>query len=266
MKIQVAGRAVYLADGGRPFEPDRPAVILLHGAGMDHSVWSLPARWLAHHGHAVCAPDFPGHGRSDGPPVATVAELAEWSMAVLSELGAGPARVAGHSMGALVALECARRWPGRVGALALFGAALEMPVHPGLLQAAAERPTAAAAMMTEWGHAAAARLGGGRNPGMWMTGGARRLLARAPAGTLHAALALCNEYAEGLDAAAGVSVPTRVVSGSDDRMTPARAGRKLSHAITGAVFEEIPDCGHMMMTEAPEQTLRALRAAFASQP
>ena len=266
MRIQVAGRAVYLADGGRAFEPGRPAVILLHGAGMDHSVWSLPARWLAHHGHAVCAPDFPGHGRSDGPPAASVAELAAWSMAVLSELGAGPARVAGHSMGALVALECARRYPERVGALALFGAAPKMPVHPGLLQAAAERPAAAAAMMTEWGHAAAARLGGGRHPGMWMTGGAHRLLARAPAGTLHAALALCNAYAEGREAAAAVAAPTRVVSGSDDRMTPARAGRKLSDAIAGAVFEEIPDCGHMMMAEAPEHTLRALRAAVADPP
>ena len=266
MNIQVAGRTVYLADGGRPFEPDQPVVVLLHGAGMDHSVWSLPARWLAHHGHAVCAPDFPGHGRSDGPPAATVVELAEWSMAVLLELGAGAVCVAGHSMGALVALEWARRYPDRIGALALFGAAPAMPVHPKLLHAAAEQPAAAAAMMTEWGHAASARLGGGRTPGLWMTGGARRLLARAPDGTLHAALALCNEYTEGLDAAAGVSVPTRVVSGSDDRMTPSRAGRKLSRAIPGAVFEEIPDCGHMMMAEAPEQTLRALRIAFADPP
>lgn len=265
MKIRVAGRAVYLADGGRPFEPDMPAVVLLHGAGMDHSVWSLPARWLAHHGYAVCAPDFPGHGRSDGPPAATVADLADWSMAVLSELGASVACVAGHSMGALVALESARRHPERVSALALFGAAPAMPVHPNLLEAAAERPSAAAAMMTEWGHAAAARLGGGRNPGMWMTGGALRLLARAPAGTLHAALALCNAYEEGPVAAAAVTMPTRVISGADDRMTPARAGRKLSLAIPGAVFEEISECGHMMMTEAPEQTLQAVRTAFEAQ-
>jgi len=120
-------------------------------------------------------------------------------------------------------------------------------------------------MMTEWGHASAARLGGGRNPGMWMTGGALRLLARAPAGTLHAALALCNAYEEGPVAAAAVTMPTRVISGSDDRMTPARAGRKLSLAIPGAVFEEIPECGHMMMSEAPEQTLRAVRTAFGAQ-
>ena len=61
-------------------------------------------------------------------------------------------------------------------------------------------------------------------------------------------------------------MPTRVISGADDRMTPARAGRKLSLAIPGAVFEEIPECGHMMMTEAPEQTLQAVRTAFDAQP
>ncbi len=262
MNVRVAGNVVHATDGGRPFESGKPTVILLHGAGMDHTVWSLPARWFAHHGFGVCVPDFPGHGRSEGPPIGTVSDLADWTIALLTELGAGPARVAGHSMGALVALECARRHPKRVSALALFGAAPSMPVHPQLLEAAAEQPALAAAMMTEWGHAAAARLGGGRNPGAWMTGGARRLLVRAPEGTLHAALRLCNAYADGLDAATAVAAPTRVVSGSEDRMTPARAGRRLSAAISGAEFEVIPDCGHMMMAEAPEQTLRAIRAAF----
>ncbi len=266
MKLDVAGRRVFAADGGRPFDPDCPAAILLHGAGMDHSVWSLPARWLAHHGYAVCAPDFPGHGRSAGPPAAATADLADWVVAVLDALGASRARLAGHSMGALVALECARRHPDRVTALALFGAAPAMPVHPALMQAAAENPSRAAAMMTEWGHAAEARLGGAQSPGMWVTGGARQLLSRAPAGTLHAALALCEAYADGLAAADAVTVPTRVVSGARDRMTPAREGRKLSAAVQGAEFDEIPECGHMMMAEAPERTLQAIRLAFEDRP
>ncbi len=264
MNIRVAGKSVNWAAGGRPFDRARPAVLLLHGAGMDHSVWSLPARWFARHGHAVCAPDVPGHGRSQGPLPETVADLADWVTALLDELRVEAACVAGHSMGALAALECARRSPQRVRALALLGAAPKMPVHPGLLRAAAEEPVTAAVMITEWGHGAATRLGGGRgSPGARVTGGARCLLEQAPAGTLHAALALCDAYQDGVEAAAAVSVPVRVISGADDRMTPARYGRKLSQVIPGAVFEEIPDCGHMMMAEAPEHTLRALRTAFA---
>ncbi len=264
MNLRVAGKSVHWSAGGRPFDRDRPTIVLLHGAGMDHSVWSLPARWFAHHGRAVCAPDFPGHGRSEGPPLATAAEAADWVMELLTGLGVNAACVAGHSMGALSALECARRSPERVRALALLGAAPAMPVHPRLLQAAAGQPAAAAAMIAEWGHAAAARLRGGRgSPGFWAPWAARRLLMRAPAGALHAALVLCDTYRDGIEAAAGVAAPARVISGADDRMTPARAGRQLSRALAGAIFEEIPDCGHMMMTEAPEPTLRALRAAFA---
>ena len=78
MDLKVDGRKVYAATGGRPFDPALPAVLLLHGAGMDHTVWQLPARWLAWHGHSVLAVDLPGHGRSEGPALASVPELAQW--------------------------------------------------------------------------------------------------------------------------------------------------------------------------------------------
>ena len=230
-----------MTDGGRPFEPGKPTVILLHGAGMDHTVWSLPARWFAHHGYGVCVPDFPGtREEAKARPLGTVSDLADWTIALLSGIGCRPGPGGWTQHGRL----------GRAGMRPSASGACSVhwlysvqrppcPYHPRLLEAAAEQPALAAAMMTEWGHAEAARLGGGRTPGVWMTGGARRLLVQAPEGTLHAALRLCNAYADGLDAATAVAAPTRVVSGSDDRMTPAREGRRLSAAISGAEFEVI---------------------------
>ena len=61
MKIQLDGKTVFAATGGRPFDADKPAVIFLHGAGMDHTVWSLQTRYFAHHGWSVLAVDLPGH-------------------------------------------------------------------------------------------------------------------------------------------------------------------------------------------------------------
>ena len=61
--------------------------MLLHGAGFDHTTWALHSRWFAHHGYGVLAPDLPGHGRSSGKPLATIAEMADWTAALLDAAG-----------------------------------------------------------------------------------------------------------------------------------------------------------------------------------
>jgi pimeloyl-ACP methyl ester carboxylesterase len=50
MQLSVNGADVFVATGGRPFDRSLPAVVMLHGAGFDHSTWALHSRWFAHHG------------------------------------------------------------------------------------------------------------------------------------------------------------------------------------------------------------------------
>ena len=83
-------------------------MVLIHGAGFDHSAWALHSRWFAHHGFAVLVPDLPGHGRSKGPALKTIAEMADWIAALLDAAGATKAHLIGHSMGSLIALEDGR--------------------------------------------------------------------------------------------------------------------------------------------------------------
>src|ERR1700749_3971613 len=123
MQLPVYGFDTFVATGGRPFEPSLPAVVLLHGAGFDHSTWALHSRWFAHHGYTVLAPDLPGHGRSAGEALRTVAEMADWTAALLDAASARPARLVGHSMGSLIALETAARPPDKVSGLSLIGTA-----------------------------------------------------------------------------------------------------------------------------------------------
>src|SRR6201991_3551969 len=107
MKLSVNGAEAYVATGGRDFDSTLPAVVLLHGAGFDHSAWALHSRWFAHHGYSVLAPDLPGHGRSAGPALHSIAEMADWTAALLDAAKAPKAKLVGHSMGSLVALETA---------------------------------------------------------------------------------------------------------------------------------------------------------------
>jgi pimeloyl-ACP methyl ester carboxylesterase len=258
MQFTVNGAPTYVATGGRAFDAALPTVLFLHGAGMDHTVWALLARWFAHHRCGVLAPDLPGHGRSQGTPLTSIAAMAQWAVALLDAAGAGRARVVGHSMGTLIALELAARAPERVAGLGLVATADAMKVSPDLLNAAKVNDHAAVDMVAIWGYGARAGLGGSLMPGAWMLGCGMRLLERAKAGVLHADLAACNDYGDGLAAAAKVRAPAIVVIGERDVMTPAKAGRQLAAALAGAKAVVLPGAGHILMQERPDEVLAAL--------
>ncbi|MHA1600149.1 MAG: alpha/beta fold hydrolase, partial [Alphaproteobacteria bacterium] len=217
MEFVVAQQAVYAATGGRPFDADQESVVFLHGAGMDHTIWALQTRYFAHHGRSVLALDLPGHGRSAGPALESVAAMAAWVDVFLQAAGIARAALVGHSMGALIALETAASFPNRVRALALLGAAPRMPVHPDLLAAARGNEHIAYDLVTSWGHGPAGHVGGNQAPGLWLMGGGERLLERSRPGVLYRDLSACNVYDGGAAAAARIACPTLLVLGSDDR-------------------------------------------------
>jgi pimeloyl-ACP methyl ester carboxylesterase len=209
----------------------------------------------------VLALDLPGHGRSEGPALGSIDELAAWLGRFIESAGVGEVSLAGHSMGALTALECAASLGNRLRALALLGVAPSLPVHPDLMAAAAANDPLAFELITSWGHGSIGHRGGNRAPGLWLLGGGERLLQRSKPGVLHQDLTACNAYeaARGLEVAAQVACPSLVLLGAQDRMTPAKAGHKLAAVIPGARVVELAECGHMMMAEKPDETLDVLK-------
>jgi len=258
MKLTIDGHEAFIATGGRDFDGALPTVLLLHGAGFDHTAWALHSRWFAHHGFAVLAPDLPGHGRSEGPALKSIGAMADWTIAVLDAAGVPRAHLIGHSMGSLIALDAAARHPPRVTALSLIGTAATMTVGPELLKAAEANDPAAIDMVSIWGLGFAAELGACRAPGLWMHGGAQSTLRRCAPGVLFSDLSACNAYADALAAAATISVPTTLILGEKDMMTPARAGKALAAAIPQARTVVLPGAGHMLMAERPDELLAAL--------
>jgi pimeloyl-ACP methyl ester carboxylesterase len=260
MNLTVNGKEVFAATGGREFDKSLPAVVLIHGAGFDHSAWALHSRWFAHHGFAVLVPDLPGHGRSKGPALKTIAEMADWIAALLDAAGAAKAHLIGHSMGSLIALEAAARHPAKVSALGLIGTAATMTVGPDLLKAAEANDHDAIDMVSIWGLGFEAEIGGSLAPGMWMHGGAQRVLQHCAPGVLFSDLSACNSYQDALAAGAKVAVPTTLILGEKDMMTPAKAGKALASAIPQARTVVLRGAGHMMMAERPDELLAALKA------
>ncbi len=258
MNLSVNGVDAFAATGGRDFDRALPSIVLIHGAGFDHSTWALHSRWFAHHGFSVLVPDLPGHGRSAGPALKTIADMADWTAALLGAAGATKAHLIGHSMGSLIALETAARHPDRVSALSLIGTAATMTVGPDLLKAAEANDPAAIDMVSIWGLGFSAELGGSLAPGLWMHGGAQRVLQHCASGVLYSDLNACNSYSGALAAAARVTVPSTVILGERDMMTPAKAGKALAAAIPNARTVVLPGAGHMLMAEHPDELLAAL--------
>jgi pimeloyl-ACP methyl ester carboxylesterase len=232
---------------------------MIHGAGFDHSTWALHTRWFAHHGFAVLAPDLPGHGRSQGEALTTIADLADWTAALIEAAGTKTARLIGHSMGSLIALETAARHPRKVTRLDLMGTAGTMTVGPDLLKDAEANQHSAIDMVSIWGLGFRAELGGSLAPGLWMHSGAQRVLEATKPGVLFADLNACNTYQNALTAAAQLEIPVTLILGERDMMTPAKAGKTLAAALKNARTVILPGTGHMMMVERPDDVLAALQ-------
>jgi pimeloyl-ACP methyl ester carboxylesterase len=260
MRLEVNGIDTYAYTGGRPFDPALPTVVFVHGAGNDHSVWALQSRYFAHHGRSVLAVDLPGHGRSGGNAVDTIEGLAAWIGALVVAAGARHVALVGHSMGSLAVLECAAGGAVDVHRVALLGPAVPMPVADMLLDAARRDDRAAIDMIVGWSHAPGALLGGHPVPGLWMPGGATRLLERSRPGVLGIDLAACNAYAGGLVAASRLRCPALVLVGERDQMAPPKSAHALVEALPQRKVVSLPNCGHAMMTELPDAVLDALVA------
>ncbi len=258
MIINVDGVRVHASTGGIELASTGPVVVLIHGAGMDATVWQLQTRYLAHRGIRAVAVDLPGHGRSDGNALVSIETMADWVARFIDVATFGSVHVVGHSMGSFIALELASRYSARVSSITLCGTSTSLPVHPDLVNGAAHDLAFAAALMAAWGHAKPAHIGLNPTPGLWMLGGARALVENSPPGVLATDFQACAAYSRASAAATAATCRATVMIGLGDKMTPPRGGRAIASALTNARVIELADTGHSMMSENP----RAVRAAI----
>ena len=230
-----------------------------HGAANDHSVWALQSRYFAYHGWNALALDLPGHGASNGKPHAAVGAMADWISELLDELKLERVALVGHSMGSLAALETAARYPEKISKLVMVGTAVPMGVADTLLDAALANEHAAFDMVNIWGHTAAAQIGNNPLPGVWMAGDFLRLLEKSKRDVLGNDLKACNDYKDGIDAAAKVTCPALLLLGKQDLMTAPKMTKELTAALKDCRVVVLERAGHIPMAEEPDATLDALR-------
>ena len=259
MYLEVANKKVFCTTGGREFNPTLPTVIFVHGSGLSHVTWVLQTRFFAYNGYSVLALDLPGHGKSDGPALTSIADMAEWLSGFIDTAGLKEASLVGHSQGCLITMECAARYPNKVKSLGLVGGAAQIPMNKTLLEAAEKNDPLAFELMMSWAHGPSGHFGGHPVPGLSHIGVGRMLLKTGPEGTLAVDFNACDQYKTGLKTASMIKCPTINILGTLDKMTPVSEGKKLADAISLSELVTIPNCGHMVLLESAGETLFALK-------
>lgn len=228
---------------------DHPPVLLLHGAGGSHASWPPQLRRLS--GQRVYTPDLPGHGKSEGLGRQEIAEYTTAVFEFMKALRLSSAVIVGFSMGSAIALSLALKYRKRALGLALIGAGAKMRVAESTLELASNPsmflPTVETVVENSYSPNVDPRI----------KEFAVRQMAETRQAVLYGDFLACDAF----DAMAQVSkirVPTLLITGSVDRMTPPNRAEYLQSQIEGAQLEIVDGAGHMVIVEQPDEVVELL--------
>jgi len=256
--VVIAERTIrYLAVDG-PAARGGQRVLYVHGTGCNSEVW-IPHMKAIAGAHASVAIDLPGHGGSPGRGFRGVADYAYFVVELARTLGWDRFVMAGHSMGGAIALLSALHHPELLDGLVLVDTGARLRVNPALLRGAREAATAALTPATDrsWAYAAATpqsvvdavqSLTAATDP--WVTYGDW----------------IADDTFDVMSRLKDIRVPTLIVCGAEDRLTPVKYHELLAAQISGSRLTIIEGAGHWVFWEQPETFTQTVRAFLDSLP
>lgn len=234
--------------GPKGYLPERPTIFLIHGAGGQAELFNAQRRELDQEFN-VCALELPGHGDTPGPGLDRVEAYASWAAAQIDKSGAAPAALLGHSLGGAVAVTVALERPDLLTGLILLGTGAKLRVLPAILDGLVDRFSDTVTMIINFAY------GQGVSPRDKALG-IEQMKAAGPR-TLLGDFTACNTFDAG-PRLAEIKVPTLVLTGESDMLTPVKYGQFLADNITGARFQVIGGAGHLAMVERPDEVNAAV--------
>jgi pimeloyl-ACP methyl ester carboxylesterase len=216
-------------------------LVLVHGAGSSAAIWEpliaqLGGRW------PVLAPNLPGHGGDVGPRRGSIEEHATWLEAHLAGRADGSVVLAGHSMGGAISIETALRRRTNLAGLILISSGARLRVAPDVLAGIRADFEATMNRFGEYTFSPDAPIE--------LRKESQVRLNQAGPETVHADLAACDAF-DVMARLERIDLPTLVVCGAEDRVTPPKYSQYLAQQIPGARLELIEGGSHMLPAEQP---------------
>jgi pimeloyl-ACP methyl ester carboxylesterase len=255
-EIRVRGRKICFGAQPEAFDRSALAILFIHGTGGDRDDWKAQLEGLSD-SVTVIALELPGHGTSERPGEATVVAYAGWVSDFVKSLALKKVVVVGNSLGSAITLWLALYPEPWLAGIGLVGAGARLRVHPAFLEGVCHDKAKAMDMMTD------SALGAAPEPAL-RKAVYEKFMAN-PAEIIHGDLAACNGFdvMEGLQQ---ISLPTAIVVGQDDRLTPVKYSQLLHEALPGSHMTVIPGAGHLVMLERPAEFNDCMRHFLASLP
>jgi pimeloyl-ACP methyl ester carboxylesterase len=234
-----------------PKNPNRrPPLILIHGAGGSFLSWHPYLRRLA--GETVYTLDLPGHGESQDGGRQSIEEYAAEVGAFIEESRILKPVIAGHSMGSAVAMTLALNEPEKYSGLVLLGAGAKLRVSPLILEKAGSPDTfpEAVALVNE----------NSFNPDVPkdLLRLSNENMLKTDRQTLLGDFLACDSF-DVMDRVASIQLPTLILCGTLDIMTPPKFSKTLAEKIPNSRLRLVEKAGHMLALEQPEEVAGSLK-------
>ena len=234
---------MFISTSGMDIDKKKASILMMHGSGLTHIVWSLHEQFYVSQGFNVLSVDIPGHGNSEGPALTSIEKISDWVKALMLKIGLKKIIIIGHSQGTLVGIDFASRYPELTEKIVLVAGSNKMPVNQDLIDLAEAGDEKAVLLMMKWGYEGAKAFIGG-NPVKKIVNSARDIRE-----TLAVDLKACSNYKDGENALKKINCPTLCIFGDLDKMVPIKVGLEMAKKIKNSETKIINDCGHMIIFE-----------------
>ncbi len=227
-------------------------LIFVHGSGNTGKFWHYQTAYFPD-SEAITLPGHP-----EGEPCKSVGDYADWVRGYIHEKGYQEVILAGHSLGGAIVMDYALRYPEDLKALILIGTGARLRVHPMYLSWCEEGIKDKAGWLKNW------------EPTYDLVAPELRkelleeLMRVGPAVQLNDLL--CCDKFDIMDKVHQIKLPTLVLCGSEDQMTPVKYTRYLADKIEGAKQVIIEGGTHHVAIEKPDEVNRAIEEFMKSLP
>ena len=234
---------MFVSTGGMDVDKKKSTILLMHGSGLTHIVWSLHEQFYASQGFNVLSVDLPGHGNSEGPSLQSIEEISDWVKSLINKIDISKIILVGHSQGCLVSIDFASRYPELIDCLVLVAGSYKLSVNQDLIDLAEAGDDKSVLLMMKWGYEGSKAFIGG-NPVKKIINSSREIRE-----VLAVDLNACNNYKDGEESLKKINCPTLCIFGDLDKMVPLEVGNKMAAMIKNSEKKIIKNCGHMIIFE-----------------
>jgi pimeloyl-ACP methyl ester carboxylesterase len=253
--VQIDGKQISYWTGRKGLLEGRETVLFIHGAGGGQYTWSYQKGFLEKQFNPIII-ELPGHGESDGEGEEEIGRYAEHVLAFLKALDLQKVFLVGHSMGGVIIQTLALTQAEVIKGIVLVGTGARLKVLPVILNGIKNNFEETVRMINQFAYSRKA-------PSDLIEKGISMMLQCRPE-VLYGDFMACDRF-DLINEVEKIILPTLILCGDDDQLTPVKYSQFLHSRIKGSKLEILPNAGHMVMMEAPQAFNEKIRE-FISNP